>query len=84
MKDSQSGSPRKISGKNDCEGAANGNTGQKNQAAGDGKKQTKLTKKERRKAAAESGLPGIKKPLSAYMLYNNYRRPVLRSEYPSK
>lgn len=26
----------------------------------------------------------LKKPLSAYMLYNNYRRPVLRSEYPRK
>jgi len=26
----------------------------------------------------------LKKPLSAYMLYNNHRRPVLRSEYPSK
>lgn len=23
-----------------------------------------------------------KKPLSAYMLYNNYRRPILRSENP--
>jgi hypothetical protein len=26
----------------------------------------------------------LKKPLSAYMLYNNHRRPVLRSEYPRK
>jgi hypothetical protein len=26
----------------------------------------------------------LKKPLSAYMLYNNHRRPVLRSEYPGK
>lgn len=26
----------------------------------------------------------IKKPLSAYMLYNNHRRPVLRKEYPRK
>lgn len=25
---------------------------------------------------------GLKRPLSAYMLYNNYRRPVLRSEHP--
>lgn len=26
----------------------------------------------------------LKKPLSAYMLYNNYRRPVLRDEHPGK
>ena len=26
----------------------------------------------------------LKRPLSAYMLYNNYRRPVLRSEHPGK
>jgi len=24
----------------------------------------------------------MKRPLSAYMLYNNYRRPVLRKEHP--
>jgi len=24
----------------------------------------------------------LKRPLSAYMLYNNYRRPTLRSEHP--
>ena len=26
----------------------------------------------------------VKKPLTAYMLFNNYRRPMLRSEHPGK
>ena len=26
----------------------------------------------------------IKRPLSAYMLYNNHRRPILRAEHPGK
>ena len=26
----------------------------------------------------------LKRPLSAYMLYNNHRRPTLRSEHPGK
>jgi len=26
----------------------------------------------------------VKRPLTAYMLFNNYRRPILRSEHPGK
>ena len=43
----------------------------------------KKSKKEK-EAADESGLPPIKKPLSAYMLFNNHRRPVIKEEYPGK
>jgi len=51
----------------------------------DAKKEKKRTKKDKRREQEENnGAPTIKKPLSAYMLYNNNRRPVLRSEYPSK
>jgi hypothetical protein len=46
-------------------------------AKGEGKKKKKKNKEE-----IKNG-DGIKRPLSAYMLYNNYRRPVLRKEHPS-
>jgi hypothetical protein len=45
---------------------------------------TKKEKKRSKKKEDNSGLPVIKKPLSAYMLFNNSRRPTLQSEYPSK
>ena len=45
-------------------------------------KKEKLAKKKANKDA--NGKDLIKRPLSAYMLYNNYRRPVLRQEHPGK
>lgn len=44
------------------------------------KKEKKKTKKQIR----EENAPAVKRPLSAYMLFNNNRRPILRGEYPSK
>lgn len=43
---------------------------------------SKSAKKKPNKDA--NGKDLIKRPLSAYMLYNNYRRPVLRQEHPGK
>ncbi len=37
-----------------------------------------------RKKVKKENKDGIKKPLSAYMLYNNFRRPILRKEHPSR
>lgn len=45
-------------------------------------KKEKKKKKKKEKEESKNG-DGIKRPLSAYMLYNNYRRPVLRKEFPS-
>lgn len=44
-------------------------------------------KKKKKKSKNDKELNGdgkdkIKKPLSAYMLYNNYRRPTLTNEHP--
>lgn len=48
-----------------------------NGKAGHEDKKEKKTKKKRNE-------DGPKRPLSAYMLYNNYRRPMLREQDPSK
>jgi hypothetical protein len=48
------------------------------------KKKEKKSKKSKDAAADQSGVANIKKPLSAYMLFNNTRRPTLQGEYPSK
>lgn len=40
----------------------------------------KKKKEEKLKRAKE----GMKKPLSPYMLYNNFRRPVLKNDHPGK
>ena len=47
---------------------------------------TKEEKKEKPKKKTPKDVNGneLKRPLSAYMLYNNHRRPVLRSEHPGK
>ena len=45
---------------------------------------SKKDKKAKKKASKEKNGDGLKRPPSAYMLYNNYRRPVLRQENPSK
>lgn len=50
------------------------------------KAQTKEEKKEKAKKKVVKDANGneLKRPLSAYMLYNNHRRPTLRSEHPGK
>ena len=41
-------------------------------------------KKEKKAQMKDANGNDLKRPLSAYMLFNNYRRPVLRSEHPGK
>ena len=41
-------------------------------------------KMEKKAQMKEANGNDLKRPLSAYMLFNNYRRPVLRSEHPGK
>jgi len=47
---------------------------------------TKEEKKEKikKKVVKDANGNELKRPLSAYMLYNNHRRPTLRSEHPGK
>jgi hypothetical protein len=60
-----------------------GGPGDKSQKPEDKKSSKKKSaKKLAEQAIQEKGGTVLKKPLSAYMLYNNHRRPVLRSEYP--
>ena len=47
-------------------------------------KREKKRKSKKSKEAELNGLPHIKKPLSAYILYNNFRRPALRATFPGK
>jgi hypothetical protein len=54
----------------------NSNDGPKDSHAKD-EPTTKKDKKKSKKKEDNSGLPTIKKPLSAYMLFNNSRRPTL-------
>lgn len=50
-----------------------------------GKKTPKdLSKKKEKIVAQDAQGNELKKPLSAYMLYNNHRRPTLRLEHPGK
>lgn len=42
------------------------------------KKKKKKSKDDKEKKGAE----GLKRPLSAYMLFNNHRRPILKKEHP--
>lgn len=46
----------------------------------DGAAEPKETKKKKK----EKNDNGIKKPLSAFMLFTNHRRPIVREEYPGK
>ena len=50
------------------------------------KAQSKEEKKEKAKKKVMKDANGneLKRPLSAYMLYNNHRRPTLRTEHPGK
>ena len=47
---------------------------------------TKEEKKDKAKKKVVKDANGneLKRPLSAYMLYNNHRRPTLRQEHPGK
>jgi len=47
-----------------------------------GKKTPKESKKKEKAAAVDNSGNELKRPLSAYMLYNNHRRPILRAEHP--
>ena len=49
-----------------------------------GKKTSKDSTKKKEKLTGNAAANELKRPLSAYMLYNNHRRPVLRSEHPGK
>ena len=49
-----------------------------------GKKTPKDSKKKEKPVAVDSTGNELKRPLSAYMLYNNHRRPTLRTEHPGK
>lgn len=82
---------QKMYGKN---GNKSSSSPLKGQGGGAGQNQKLDEKKPTKKKATKKGADAtqdpskagavLKKPLSAYMLYNNHRRPVLRSEYPSK
>ena len=62
----------------------NSNDGHMKESHGKDETTGKKDKKKSKKKEDNSGMPVIKKPLSAYMLFNNSRRPTLQSEYPSK
>jgi hypothetical protein len=49
-----------------------------------GKKRKKKEKKQKKNKEEKKNGDGLKKPLSAYMLYTTYRRPFLRKEHPCK
>lgn len=49
-----------------------------------GKKTPKDSTKKKEKASGDAAANELKRPLSAYMLYNNHRRPTLRAEHPGK
>lgn len=55
-----------------------------NHEAVNGKAKNESAKKKKKSKEEHKEGDAPKKPLSAYMLYNNYRRPVLRKEYPGK
>jgi hypothetical protein len=42
----------------------------------------KKDKKEKKAQLVDENGNELKRPLSAYMLFNNYRRPVIRNEHP--
>lgn len=74
-KDSSAHASKKMNPEEQKDGAAD-NSGAKIQASGKNSKEKSSKKKDDDN--------GLKKPLSAYMLFNNFRRPVLRDEYPRK
>eukprot|EP00347_Sterkiella_histriomuscorum_P008729 403343976 len=48
-----------------------------------GKDEGKDKKKKKTKEERKDGTEGLKRPLSAYMLFNNFRRPTLKKEHPA-
>ena len=91
MKKLADGSADQQTGKNGSRAGASpskslivGGPGDKSQKAEDKKSSKKKSAKKLAEQNIEKGGPQLKKPLSAYMLYNNHRRPVLRGEYPCK
>lgn len=74
-KDSSAHASKKLNPEEQKDAAAD-NSGAKIQASGKNSKEKSGKKKDDDN--------GLKKPLSAYMLFNNFRRPVLRDEYPRK
>lgn len=65
-----------ISHKHSSKCNVNGTAGHEAKES-DKKKDKKKSKKSKDAAADQSGVSNIKKPLSAYMLFNNTRRPTL-------
>lgn len=53
-------------------------------AKAEAKAQKKAEKEEKRAKRLAEKQNGIKKPLSAYMLYCNHRRPIIMKESPGK
>lgn len=49
-----------------------------------GKKTPKDSTKKKEKLTGDAAANELKRPLSAYMLYNNHRRPTLRNEHPGE
>ena len=60
--------------------------GKKGKGDYNGQKATddKGKKSKNKKILREPNGEVVKRPLSAYMLYNNFRRPVLQGEHPGK
>lgn len=48
------------------------------------KKSEKKDMKKSKKETKQKNGDGIKKPLTAYMLFNNHRRPIIKSEHQCK
>lgn len=68
----------------DSKGRSN-STGASNKASSKEKKDEESKEpKEKEKKKKKKDENGIKKPLSAFMLYTNHRRPIVREEYPGK
>lgn len=72
------------SGSSPAKASMGGVGGDKSQKPEDRKSAKKKAGKKLDQTLDAKGGHVLKKPLSAYMLYNNHRRPVLRSEYPRK
>ena len=55
-----------------------------NKSPGKGASKEEKKEKAKKKVMKDANGNEIKRPLSAYMLYNNHRRPTLRTEHPGK
>ena len=59
-------------------------TGGANGSPSKGASKEEKKEKAKKKVMKDANGNEIKRPLSAYMLYNNHRRPTLRTEHPGK